>query len=339
VGAVALQGYGVLVGRVVQTRAEGGGDSPHFQVLVQAGDTAFRVAVNVLSQESPSELLFLADEQFAHPVLTALADVPDGFRALASEPGGAALDFIRGNLFDPSRMQPSPATAPGPDNDLADRLDHYTSRAVADQGARLYAFGQRWGPEDDKPDKVFGFHPGNGVHDIHMNQGNDVAFAGDDGVWQDGGLLFHFAQPDQWVAFFLTFQSQSWHTDDATGHRLDSGPGVGGGGANDGRLRIVGALVNPVGPAPEQESVTLLNPRAEALDLAGWSLVDRAGQTMTLDSGQVGPGDTVRIDLHPPVQLGNHGGTLTVTDPAGVKVDGIAYTGEQAAHPGTTLVF
>jgi len=331
---MALQGYGVLVGRVVQTRAEDGTDSPHFQVLVQAGDTAYRVAVNVLSQESPSELLFLADEQFAHPVLSAVAGLPDGFTALACEPGGGALDFIRGNLFDPSRMQPSPAAAPGPDNDLADRLDHFTSRATSDQAARLYAFGQRWGPEEGKPDKVFGFEPGNGVHDIHMNQGNDAAFAADDGVWQDGGLLFHFAEPEQWVAFFLAFQSQAWHTDDTTGHRLDVGPGLGGG-----RLRIVGALVNPVGPAPEHETVTLLNPRADALDLTGWSLVDRAGQSMTLESGTVEPGGTVRIDLLPPVQLGNHGGTLTVTDPDGVKVDGIAYTGEQASRPGTTLVF
>ena len=43
-------------------------------------------------------------------------------------------------------------------------------------------------------------------------------------------------------------------------------------------LRIVAALVNPAGPAPEAESVTLLNPRADAVDLGGWRLVDRNGQ-------------------------------------------------------------
>jgi uncharacterized protein YukJ len=42
--------------------------------------------------------------------------------------------------------------------------------------------------------KVFGFLPGNGVHDIHMNQGNSQQFRGDDGVWQDGGLLLHPSQ-------------------------------------------------------------------------------------------------------------------------------------------------
>jgi hypothetical protein len=40
-----------------------------------------------------------------------------------------------------------------------------------------------------------GFFPGAGIHNIHMNQGNDAKFAGDDGPWQDGGLLFSFPQP------------------------------------------------------------------------------------------------------------------------------------------------
>ena len=58
------------------------------------------------------------------------------------------------------------------------------------------------------PDKVFGFSPGNGVHDIHTNQGNAQQFRGDDGVWPDGGLLLRFPAQDQWVAVFLAFQSQ-----------------------------------------------------------------------------------------------------------------------------------
>src|SRR5207237_886629 len=96
-----LTGYGVLAGQVTDSRAEGGTDSPHLQIRVRGGDTDFRVAVNVLSQESPSELLFLADESFSHPLVQALPDLPDGFTAVPSQAGGLALDFIRGNLFDP----------------------------------------------------------------------------------------------------------------------------------------------------------------------------------------------------------------------------------------------
>ena len=54
-----------------------------------------------------------------------------------------------------------------------------------------------------------------------MNQGNVGQFVKDDGVWQDGGLILHFPSTDQWVGIFLAFQSQAWHTDDRTGHRLE----------------------------------------------------------------------------------------------------------------------
>jgi uncharacterized protein YukJ len=42
-------------------------------------------------------------------------------------------------------------------------------------GSVIYAFGAKWGPEKGKPDKYFKFVPGNGIHDIHMNQGNSGA--------------------------------------------------------------------------------------------------------------------------------------------------------------------
>ena len=339
-----LTGYGVLAGQVVGSRAEGGADSPHFQIRVRGGDTDFRVAVNVLSQESPSELLFVADEAFSHPLVQALPDLPDGFTAVPSQAGGVALDFIRGNLFDRQAMRVLPATEPGPDNDLADKLDHYVSRAVADPAARAYAFGQRWGPEAGVQDKIFGFSPGNGVHDVHMNQGNTSHFRRDDGVWQDGGLLLHYPGQDQWVAIFLAFQSQAWHTDDQSGHSLAGPPGPPGPpgpepAGPDHTMRIVAALVNPVGPAPEQETVTLLNAGTQDVDLTGWALADRLKQLIPLGPVTLPPGETARILLRPPIQLGNRGGLITLLDPAGLKADGVVYTQQQASTEGRTIVF
>jgi uncharacterized protein YukJ len=337
-----LKDYGVLVGRVITSRAEGGADSPHFQVQLRAAGTDFRIAVNVLSKEKPSELLYLAEEHFGHPLLALLPALSEGFTSLASQPGGVALDFIRGNLFERTAMKPMPATSPGPDNDLADMLAHFVNRAAADPAARVYAFGERWGPEADIPDKIFGFEPGNGVHDIHMNQGNSVEFEGDDGVWQDGGLLLHFPGAEQWVAIFLAFQSQAWHTDDRTGHAIEGpvlGPGNEPSGSEpDHTLRIIAALVNPVGPAPETETVTLLNPGTEPVDLAGWSLADHQARVMTLDAMIIPPGEAVRLTLAT-VQLGNSGGLLTLLNSAGLKVDGIAYSKDQVRGEGRTLVF
>lgn len=341
---VTISGYGVLVGRAVAAKAEGGQQSPHFQVHVRAAGTDYRLAVNVRSAQSPPDLLYLADEAFAHPVLSALAALPEGFSPLASQPGGAALDYIRGNLFDRTLMRTLPADAPGPDNDLSDRLGHFVTRAINDPAALLYAFGARWGPEDGTPDKIFGFEPGNGVHDIHMNQGNSGRFRGDDGVWQDGSLLLHFPDQNQWVAVFLAFQSQAWHTDDSTGHTIPGGqpgpapqpePGV-----NDRLVRVIGALVNPLGPAPEAESVTLLNTTPDPVDLTGWAILDRLKHRMNLFGlPPLAAGDTVRIAVEPPVQLGNQGGLITLVDAAGLKVDGVAYTQSQAQQEGWTVTF
>jgi uncharacterized protein YukJ len=330
-----LARYGVLAGRVIDRRSEGGADTPHYQIQMRGGGVDFRVAVNVLSKQHPSELLYLADEAFRHPVVPELPNLPDGFTLLPSRPGGLALDFIRANLFDPTMLRPVPATAPGPDNDLADKLDHFVERAAADPAARLYAFGQRWGPEPATRDKVFGFSPGNGVHDIHMNQGNSQQFRGDDGVWQDGGLLLHYPTQDQWVAIFLAFQSQAWHTDDQTGHALP-GPEP---GAADSAVRIVAALVNPPGPAPEAETIALLNASPRDVDLAGWSILDREKRQLVLDAGSVPAGVTVQVLVGPPVQLGNRGGLITLLDPDGLKVDGVAYTKSQAAAEGWSIVF
>src|SRR5947209_15855265 len=53
---------------------------------------------------------------------------------------------------------------------LEDVLGKLIFEAIRQQGAMIYALGSRWGPEPHTPDRYFGFIPGNGVHDIHMNQ-------------------------------------------------------------------------------------------------------------------------------------------------------------------------
>ena len=331
--------YGVLVGRANQRRL-GTGDSPHYQILMADDDTDYRIAVNVKSSESPSEVEFCIDEHFQHPILTELAAQPTGFHPLKSKPGGIALDYIRANIVDRAKFVPLPITAAGADNDLNDRIDHFVQRAMGDESSLLYAFGQRWGPETAK-DKIFGFKPGNGVHDIHMNQGNSPKFKGDDGIWQDGGLIFHFPNQNQWVAMFLKFQSQAWHTDDATGHTIvgetPKKPTLPTGDEPQGLIRIVAALANSI-QSPEVETVTLLNTSPQAVNLAGWKLADKNKNKFAL-SGSIAAGATLLVTIAPPMQLSNKGGIITVLNEQGLKVDGVSYTQAQASQPGWTIVF
>jgi uncharacterized protein YukJ len=333
-----LEHYGVLKGSVVEARREEDADTPHYQVHVNADGTSYRIAVNVKSQMSPSELLFLVDDRFQHPLTAGLPGLPHGFTELQREPGSLALDFIRGNLFDRLRLRPLPPNLPGPDNDLSDRVEHFVARAGQEDDSEVYAFGERWGPEEDKPDKIFGFLPGNGIHDIHMNQGNDPQFAHDDGVWQDGALVFRFPSTDQWVALFLAFQSQAWHTDDNTGHAISEPGHVPGPAEPDRVVRIVGALVNPIGPAPEAESITLLNASPKPVELAAWEIADRLKNKQSL-TGTIAAGVTLTVPVQLPVQLGNRGGIITLLDDQGLKVDGVSYTEQQAQREGWTLVF
>jgi uncharacterized protein YukJ len=324
-----ISGYGVLVGRAIQRRL-GTGDSPHYQIEMVDDDTDYRIAVNVKSQESPSEVEFLVDEHFSHSILNDLAALPSGWKPLPSKPGGVALDYIRGNVVDRTKFVPLPITATGADNDLNDRIDHFVQRAMGDESSLLYAFGQRWGPETAK-DKIFGFKPGNGVHDIHMNQGNSPKFKGDDGVWQDGGLIFHFPNQSQWVAMFLRFQSQAWHTDDVGGHAIADGF------EPHGQLRIVAAMANSI-QSPEVETVTLINTSPQPVALAGWSLADKNKNKFAL-SGSIAAGAAQLVTITPPMQLSNNGGAITVLDDQGLKVDGVSYTKAQASQPGWTIVF
>jgi uncharacterized protein YukJ len=208
--------YTLFTGQVLDRRAETNGKSPHYQILLTGGGEQFRVAVNTRSGSShhrKADLLYFADDDFRHPITDRLAEVADGTLEVASRPGGLALDYQRGGMFDRRHMRRVPSSRPGPRNDLTDELDYHVERALSSPSTRLHAYGTRWGPEPNDPDHVFGFAPGNGIHDVHMNQGNHDEHWHDNGVWADGGLIFHEHAQYRWCAIFLAFQTQSWHTD------------------------------------------------------------------------------------------------------------------------------
>jgi uncharacterized protein YukJ len=349
--SMPLRNYGVVKGRPLVHHRETDDDTPHYQIHLDAGGTSFRLPVNVKSSLEPSQMVYFETAAFIHPLTESLVGLAAGFHAFPRRPGGGGVDYIRSNPFDFEKVIALPHHLPGMDNDLSDLLESRLNRAMADPEGTIYAFGERWGPEDPR-DKVFHFTPGNGGHDIHMNQGNAGRFVGDDGVWQDGALLLHYPAENRWSALFLAFQSQALHTDDVTGHAL---PGsrrfedvVRDGGTmppppdefNDGIVRIVGALVNPFGHDPGLESVTLLNLSPEPIDLAGWQIANRNDDRFTIAGGMIGAGETIRITLPADIApLGNNGGEISLLDRRAARVHGVAYTSTQATRQGWTLAF
>lgn len=338
-----LRHYSVLKGRPIAMRF-GTGQSPHYQVHIVADNADYRIAVNVQSADG-SEVAYLVRSRFVHPITDQLAALPEGLHPQPPKPGSMALDFIRGNLMQPQEMVPLPLSVPGPDNDLNEKLDQFVQRALSNESAMVYAFGETWGPEP-KADNYFGFRPGRGIHDIHMNQGNPIGrFSGDNGPWQDGGLVFEFPEQNLWTAVFLKFQTQAWHTDDKTGNPI-------GGGtppkptdptappteeAPDGLVRIIAALVNAV-KTPEREVVTLLNTADRDIDLTGWMMADKQKNKMVL-SGKIAAGGTLAIVVQKPMELSNQGGIISLLNEDGIKIHGVSYTKAQAKTPGMTIPF
>ncbi len=207
-----LTKYGVLKGTVTGHLRDA--DDDHYQVLVSAANSMHRIAVNVKSSapKSPSTLLFLSQTRLPDAFTQGLSALKPGYSKLASKPGGLAIDYVRNAGFKPTAMKPVPPDAPGVDNDLKDKLESAVVKAMATPGSLIHAFGSKWGPEKDMKDQYFKFIPGNGIHDIHMNQGNSGSYQKDNGVYQDGALVFQYPN-NKWLAFFFAFQSQSFKTD------------------------------------------------------------------------------------------------------------------------------
>jgi uncharacterized protein YukJ len=144
---VALRRYSVFSGRVVDRQPESWGKTPHYHILLEGGGQRFRVAINTRSGTSRhqlSDLLYFADDDFRHEITRRLENVPDGDLRLESRPGGLALDYQRGGMFDCRHMRRIPANRPGLRNDLVDELDFYVERSRTDPSSRLHAFGTRW---------------------------------------------------------------------------------------------------------------------------------------------------------------------------------------------------
>ncbi|MBD8892013.1 YukJ family protein [Roseibium litorale] len=194
-------------------------DIPHIEIRVEAGWTSYRIAVNIRSQQPPHDLLFAVNRDFQHPMLPVLLALPEGMTDIAEDNPQLALDYVRGGFLTREDMQVAPCQRSGPGNDLRDVLESLTRQAIdEDHHLTFYAFGESWGPERGKPDLYFGFSPGNGLHNIHMNQGSTGKHLKDNGPNQDGGLLIHSEETGKWTGIFLAFQSQSWVTDPETGN-------------------------------------------------------------------------------------------------------------------------
>ena len=336
--------YGVLRGTLDRWKREdpppGSNKSPHLQIrLLDTGGTPWHIPVNVRSGDPAKSLVIFhqASPLLSHPILGALAAMKAGLTDLNHQPRSVtnALDYSRAPLFDWPTGVALPPTGPGDADDLQDVVSHHldTLKAV---GGELFVFGSHFHDPAPKPGIDVEFGTKDGMHDIHMNQGNAANEHGEDnGAFNDGGLILRF--PDHSVGLFFRFKTQFLPTD-PQGNRIPgvskeippgADPGPGGGDTDPAfpTIYIERALVNPSGDDPGQEAVVIGNTTLTASDLTGWSLLDRNNDAERLNGVLLPAGGSTLVRLSGAgAQLSNDGGTIRLLNPAGELVHAVSYS-------------
>ncbi|PWY83806.1 hypothetical protein BO94DRAFT_576227 [Aspergillus sclerotioniger CBS 115572] len=272
-----------------------------------------RAAINIKSGDrAESRLVYWVNENLIdHHIIDSLSNLPYGFQAL-DEIDHEGLDYIRGNLFTVHSGRILPHDIQGRDNDIIDVLEPRIKWAI-EQQADIYLFGSQ-------------FNSKNGIHNIHMNQGNISSFRQDDGVWQDGGMIFHSPREGKWVGVFLAFASQAAHTDDEEGHKIgvttwaDLLDRHGAGGRRRRSMEDSVAIVEVnVGSGRHR----LGNRTTHPVALADWRIHNSLGQVQEFPRGAVvDPRATMEFEA-PMCPLSERGDTVTLLNQEGLKVHGL----------------
>ncbi|KAF7596931.1 hypothetical protein BBP40_011977 [Aspergillus hancockii] len=320
--------------------------SPHLSLFFTTKDDSHgegRAAINIKSGDiSDSRLVFWLVENFENYNNDIHRELKPGFHALGGSneqhPGGLALDYIRDNLFRRESGRLLPHDIPGPGNDILDELIPVMDAAVV-KDAIIYIYGSH-------------FSNGQGIHNIHQNQGSPRKYQRDNGIYQDGGLIIDFG--DHWTGVFIGFASQAIHTDsqgqpspprsylswnDILNPELPERQ-RGRTDINDRPVTISEALINPVSPLTSKpEMVTLANRTDSAVQLDGWSFRNKDGDTEELPHGASLPPRRRQSFQLQSCALTHKGGLITLLNAQGQKVDGVRYTAEMVKPEGHLISF
>ncbi len=336
--------YNCLRGKMRAFAPAAPATNPHLWVLLDVADKQWFATINVRSdKDAPGDpigksyLYYYIDNDYAHPIVPTILARPPGLSSVERSYGAGALDFQRGNLFDPRAMRILPMNSAGDDN-LVHRLSAIFQVAKT-TGSDVFFFGNAF--KKDNPhqtDAAFGYTPDTpfGLDNIHMTQGDPQSVnmrVHENGVWHDGGCFIWDETAKRMTAIFLSFQSQAWHTND-NGDLLY---GVTGCEAPpydftkpEGELlpQPIKALeMTSLHRAPDGAATLILaNMSASPVDLTGWRVLAQAEVSTPLPAGPLAPGQPLTLSL-PTGSILDGGGILTLVNNANLRVDGVGYRG------------
>jgi uncharacterized protein YukJ len=180
----------------------------HLHCNLDVDGSKWDVAINVGTNDADDLLKYKLAFDFRHPIIQTLAAAEGGSHELTGQTGLPALDFLRSDVLE--------NTGKWRDSDVMDGSEG------AEPAASLKRLLSR-AHQENRDVYIFGrfFSEGNGLHDVHLNQGSSKGFIhrpGDDSndhndVWQDGAVMVDIGEPE-WAAYFSAFNQQLVPTDD-----------------------------------------------------------------------------------------------------------------------------
>ncbi len=183
----------------------------HTTLEVTSGDGSIAQwdsAINVGTNDSDDLLNYKLVFDFHHAVAGQLQDAASGFSDLSGTNALPAFDFLRSDLLaETGPWRQSDAMDGSLEVEPVASLLRLLRTARANQ-SDVWVFGRK-------------YTDGDGIHDVHMNQGSGKPFLNDgadndndhNDVWQDGGVIVDTGEREL-AAYFTAFTQQLVPTDD-----------------------------------------------------------------------------------------------------------------------------
>ncbi len=190
---------------------------PHYHILVETDNQQFDIAVNIASEDPNTadvRVLYAIKSNITPPQVDKLLSLPNGMFNLPGEEI-VGIDYVSDGLVTRNEMKPLPLfnRSEPIEQQGQPEIKQLVAQVMAEKDAVLYAFGHRY--EQRSPQNAaWGFHPDDGIHNIHMNQGNARGNHDDEnGRGEDGALFVYFPSRQTWYGVYVAFQTQSFDND------------------------------------------------------------------------------------------------------------------------------
>lgn len=196
--------YCFLKGKVTTHKVTDHGN-PHYVLRIhdQYGKK-YNANINLMSYQFPNRLKFFIDNDCHNEIIQRCFNLSNQLhRNLATGPSGYCLDYLRNHLFN-----------------FENDNYHFNSEIQSLKYLEKFLFNTI-NPILNNPNYQIGiwgmaYNNGQdniiGIHDIHMNQGNQDIFINQNGIWQDGAIGIYDLKAKKITMFYFYFEMQCLKT-------------------------------------------------------------------------------------------------------------------------------